>query len=112
LIPIIYIISVLLIIVLAPTEQVLRILLIPFMLVVYAGFTISFFVAWMMKRLTEVHGLLISLGGTVTIIGQVLKVFIPLPLVWISEVVEILGLVILWAGLNIKTQTIKSIPQT
>ena len=109
--PIIYIISVILIIFFAPTEQLLRLLLIPFMLVVYIGFTISFFVAWMMKRLTEVHGLLISLGGTVTIVGQIFKVFLPPTLVWISEVVEILGLVILWAGLNIKTQA-KPIPAT
>ncbi|MFX1492257.1 MAG: hypothetical protein ACFFBU_08335 [Promethearchaeota archaeon] len=107
LIPIIYIISVLLIILVSPTEQLLRLLLIPFMLVVYIGFTVSFFLAWMWKRLTEVHGLLISIGGTVTILGQILKVFIPPTLVWISEVVEILGLIILWGGLNIKTQTVK-----
>jgi hypothetical protein len=107
LIPIIYIIAVLLIILLAPTEQLLRILLIPFMLVVYVGFTVSFFLAWMWKRLTEVHGLLISLGGTVTILGQILKVFMLPSLVWISEVIEILGLIILWGGLNIKSKTIK-----
>lgn len=107
LIPIIYIISVLLIILVSPTEQLLRLLLIPFMLVVYIGFTVSFFLAWMWKRLTEVHGLLISIGGTVTILGQILKVFIPPTLVWISEVVEIFGLIILWGGLNIKTQTVK-----
>ena len=102
LIPLIYILSVLLIILLAPTEQLLRLLVIPFMLIVYIGFTVSFFLAWMLKRLPDVHGLIISIGGTVTIIGQILKVFIPIHLVWISEIVEIIGLVILWGGLNIK----------
>ncbi|MFX1317990.1 MAG: hypothetical protein ACFE9D_00955 [Promethearchaeota archaeon] len=110
--PIIYIILVLLIVALTPTELLLRLLLIPFMLVVYVGFTISFFAAWMMGRLAEVHGLIISIGGTVTILGQILKVFLPITLVWVSEVIEILGLIILWAGLNIKSGRTKLPPPT
>jgi hypothetical protein len=98
-ISLIYLILIQIVIVIAPAEDILLILVMPFMLVVYIGFTASFFLAWLWKRLPDVHGLLMSLGGTVTIIGQISKIILP---VLYAEILEVSGLLILWLGLMVK----------
>jgi hypothetical protein len=87
----------------APTEDLVRSFSMPFLLVVYFGFLATFLLAWFMKRLPDVHGLVMCLGGAIALVGQFIKnPLAAIGYIWISELIDLLGLSILCLGLLIK----------
>jgi len=94
---------------LAPTEDLVRMWTMPFLIIVFIGFVSTFLLAWAMKRLPDVHGLIMSLGGGVAVIGQLLKNPLgALGIMWASELIDLLGLTILCLGLLIKPRYAKT----
>jgi hypothetical protein len=59
--------------------------------------------AWYMKRLPDVHGLLMSIGVLITMAGQILKNPLDaIGLLWLSELVDLIGMIVLVSGLVIR----------
>ena len=88
---------------LAPTEDLVRLWTMPFILVMFVAFVVTFTLAWAKKRLPDVHGLVMSLGGCVAVVGQLLKnPLAAIGIMWVSELIDLLGLGILFLGLVIK----------
>lgn len=88
---------------LGPTEAVVRLAAMPFLLIVALGVVATFIIAWYMKRLPDVHGLVMALGVGVTMIGQLLKnPLSAMQIMWVSEVIDLLGLIIVFLGFQIR----------
>lgn len=106
---VLYAIMFLLALVIAQTPDQVRSYTIPFLLIVYIGFLATFMLAWYMKRLPDVHGLIMCLGGAIALVGQILKNPLEaIGYIWISELIDLLGLSILFLGLLIKPGYAKS----
>jgi hypothetical protein len=85
------------------TEAAVRVSAMPFLLVVAIGVVSTFLIAWYMKRLPDVHGLVMAFGVGVTMIGQLLKnPLSAVQMMWASELIDLLGLVIVFIGFQIK----------
>ena len=67
---VIYIILFLFAITIAATEELVRLFAMPFLLVSYVCLLATFLIAYLMKRLPDVHGLIICLGGAIGMVGQ------------------------------------------
>jgi len=87
----------------AATEDVVRLFAMPFLLVVTSLLVATFLIAWAMKRLPDVHGLVISFGTCITMVGQFLKnPLAAFGIMWVSELIDLIGLCILFLGFLIK----------
>jgi len=88
---------------LSNTIELVRLVLLPFLAIAFIAFIITFLTAWFMKRLPDVHGLVMSIGAIIALVGQVLKNPLDaLGIIWVSELVDLIGIIILVAGLLIK----------
>lgn len=98
---------------LGPTEAVVRLAAMPFLLIVALGVVSTFVAAWYMKRLPDVHGLVMAFGVGVTMIGQLLKnPLSAMGIMWVSEMIDLLGLVIVFLGFQIKPGYAKAAVRT
>ncbi len=88
---------------LAPTEALVRLVVMPFLFILFISFIATFLAAYAMKRLPDVHGLLLASGVIVAMFGQILKFLSPIgPLLLVSELIDLLGLVVIASGFFIK----------
>lgn len=88
---------------LGSTEAVVRLAAMPFLLIVAVGVVSTFILAWYMKRLPDVHGLVMAFGVGVTMVGQLLKNPLSvMGIMWVSELVDLLGLVIVFLGFQVQ----------
>lgn len=102
-ITIIYAIATLAAIWLSPTIEIVRFALLPFLAIAFFVFIITFTLAWYWKRLPDVHGLIMSIGAIIALVGQVLKNPLDaMGIIWVSEFIDLLGIIILASGLLIK----------
>ena len=101
-----YFITFLVCIVIAPSDTMLILLVLPLLIVIFILFGLSFLLAWIWKRLPEVHGLLVFIGALVYMVGQMgkpLSTILAFPELYLySEMIDLLGLFIFWVALNIK----------
>ena len=64
---------------------------------------LTFAIAWKLKRLPSVHGLLVAVGTTIIAIGQVIEpIFRVYNALALAEFIDILGWVIVFASVRIK----------
>ncbi len=90
-------------IILATTMELVRLYAMPFLLVGYICLLATFLIAYLLKRLPDVHGLVICIGGAIGMVGQFLKTPLEgLGIMWVSELIDLLGIIILALGLVIK----------
>jgi hypothetical protein len=88
---------------------------VPFLVGIFIPFVTTFAMCYLYKRLPEVHSLLIVGGMVAIMIGQSTKAFMMgLGLAWISEVMDLLGYVVVYLSFNIKPPYAKplAIPTT
>jgi hypothetical protein len=98
---------------LGATEAVVRLSAMPFLLIVAIGVVSTFLIAWYMKRLPDVHGLVMAFGVGVTMIGQLLKnPLSAIQMMWASELIDLLGLIIVFVGFQIKPGYAKAASRT
>jgi hypothetical protein len=99
----------------APSIDLVRLWAMPILFALFITFVITFILAWYWKRLPDVHGLVMSIGVIIAMIGQALKVPLSgIGLTWVSELTDLLGLSILALGLLIRPGYAKAklAPQT
>lgn len=98
-----YMIALFALIGLAPEINSVRLWVMPLLFALFIVFIITFILVWWMKRLPDVHGLVMALGVIIAMVGQFLKVPLSgLMLTWVSELIDLLGLAILALGLLIR----------
>ncbi|MFW9831578.1 MAG: hypothetical protein ACFFD8_07370 [Candidatus Thorarchaeota archaeon] len=87
----------------SPTIEIVRFALLPFLAIAFFVFIITFMLAWYWKRLPDVNGLIMSIGAIIALAGQVLKNPLDaMGIIWVSELIDLIGIIILTAGLLIK----------
>ncbi len=102
-ITIIYGIATLAAIWLSPAIETVRLALLPFLAIAFIVFIITFLLAWHWKRLPDVNGLIMSIGAIIALIGQVLKNPLDaIGIIWVSELIDLVGIILLTAGLLIR----------
>ncbi len=85
------------------TQQEIMFWILPFLFTLIIAFILTFILAWALKRLPDVHGLIMAIGAIIAMIGQGFKTTLAaMQLMWISELIDLLGLTILALGLFIK----------
>jgi len=54
--------------------------------------SVTFLIIWLLKRLPNVNSFLVFLGGIIVMLGQLAEgVFLPQALLWISELIDLVG---------------------
>lgn len=99
----------------APSIELVRLWAMPFLLIVFVLFIITFLWVWWMKRLPEVHGLILTIGVLIAMVGQFSKTPLDaIGLLWLSEIIDLIGLIVFAAGFFIKPRyaRIKPSPST
>jgi hypothetical protein len=85
------------------TQQEIMFWILPFLFTLIIAFILTFVLAWALKRLPDVHGLIMAVGAIIAMIGQGFKTTLAaMQLMWVSELIDLLGLTILALGLFIK----------
>jgi hypothetical protein len=85
------------------TQQEIMLWMLPFLFALIIAFIITFFLVWALKRLPDVHGLIMAIGAIIAMIGQGSKTALAaMGIMWVSELIDLLGLTILALGLFIK----------
>lgn len=103
LIILLYMIAVITLIWIAPTIEAVRLYTMPLLLALFILFIVTFITVWYMKRLPDVHGLVMAIGVIIAMFGQVGKIFLaPVSLIWVSEIIDLVGLSVLALGLLIR----------
>lgn len=88
---------------LSTTIEIVRFVLLPFLATAFLAFIITFMTAWYLKRLPDVHGLIMSIGAVIALVGQVLKNPLDaMGIIWVSELIDLIGMITLTAGLLIR----------
>ena len=85
LIVIVYMLMLLTVVWIAPSIDLVRTWAMPILFVLFITFVITFTLAWYWKRLPDVHGLVMSIGVVIAMIGQAIKVPLSgIGLTWVS----------------------------
>jgi len=85
------------------TQQEIMLWVLPFLFILIIAFIITFFLVWALKRLPDVHGLIMAVGAIIAMIGQGSKTTLgAMQLMWVSELIDLIGLTVLALGLFIK----------
>lgn len=85
------------------TQQEIMFWILPFLFALIIAFIITFVLVWALKRLPDVHGLIMAVGAIIAMIGQGFKTTLAtMGFMWVSEVIDLIGLTILALGLFIK----------
>ncbi len=91
---------------LAPTMELAQLFAIAFLPIIMIVFVITFLWAWRLRRLPDVHSLVLVLGVIILMTAQVIKAVLQVIglayLVWITELVDLLGYTILATSFLIK----------
>ncbi len=88
---------------LSPTIEFVRFALLPFLAIAFFVFILTFMLAWYWKRLPDVNGLIMSIGAIIALVGQIIKNPLDgMGIIWVSEFIDLVGIIILTAGLLIK----------
>ncbi|MFX1563203.1 MAG: hypothetical protein ACFFDP_07835, partial [Promethearchaeota archaeon] len=85
------------------TRQEIMLWVLPFLFILIIAFIITFFLVWALKRLPDVHGLIMAIGAIIAMVGQGSKTALAaMQLTWVSELIDLIGLTVLALGLFIK----------